>query len=84
MTLEINPYYFQGPPTTPRILVKFLEHDKAVQALLEGDVDILDWETIGVQDVNEQFLQAMDAGKVKLITLSSPVWEHISFGLFLP
>ncbi len=32
MMLEANPYYFNGSPTTPRIEIKFLEHDRVIRA----------------------------------------------------
>ncbi len=85
LTLEANPYYFQGPPATPRIVIKFLEHDRVIRALVAGEVDVVDWETIGPEDVEEfQLLQAQEAGKVRVIARPSATWEHLEFLLTLP
>jgi hypothetical protein len=85
MVLEANPYYFNGSPTTPRIVIRFLEHNRVIRALLAGEVDLVDWETLTPNDVDEfQLMPAQAAGKVRLIVLTSSAWEHLDFALFLP
>lgn len=82
MTLEANPHYFAGPPATARIEIRFLEHDRALRALLAGEVDVLDWETIGPQDVETFGLaQAQQEGWVRLVTLPANTWELLAFAL---
>jgi ABC-type transport system substrate-binding protein len=82
--LEANPYYFQGPPATPNIVIRFLEHDDVIRDLLAGEVDVVDWETIGPQDIDDfQMMQAQTEGKVRLVLLPSSTWEHLDFALFL-
>ena len=82
ITLEANPFYFDSPATTPKIIVRFLEHPQAFAALLNGELDILDWETIGTQDIEDfQLAQAQDEGKVRLIIQPALFWEQISFKL---
>jgi ABC-type transport system substrate-binding protein len=82
--LEANPYYFAEPPATPHIAIRFLEHNRVLSALLTGEVDVLDWETIGQDDVEDfQLVQAQAAGKVRLIALPSSTWEQLDFALTL-
>ncbi len=82
IALEANPFYFDGPVATPRILVRFLEHPRAISALVDGDVDILDVETIGPPDVEDFHLaQAHEEGKITLVLIPSPIWEQITFRL---
>jgi ABC-type oligopeptide transport system substrate-binding subunit len=82
MSLEANPYYFAGPPATPRIQVRFLEHSLALRAFAEGEVDILDWETISPEDVETFALaQAQQEGRVRLVTLPAAAWELLAFSL---
>lgn len=82
MEFEANPYYFQGPPATPTIIVRFLEHDQAIRALIEGQVDVLDLETLAADDVEKfQLMQADRSARV--IALPSLIWEHLDFALFL-
>lgn len=85
MLLEANPHYFAGPPATPRIEIRFLEHEQALRALAAGEVDLLDWETIGPQDVEAfQLVQAQQEGRVRLVRRPSNTWELLSFKLRLP
>ena len=52
--------------------------------LLAGEVDLVDWETLTPNDVDEfQLVQAQAAGNVRLIVLPSSTWEHLDFALFL-
>lgn len=82
--LDANPHYFRGAPLTPHIVIKFMEHDQALRSLLDGEVDVLDWETIGPQDIEDyQMMQAQAEGKVRLVLLPSATWEHVDFALFL-
>jgi ABC-type transport system substrate-binding protein len=84
IVLEANPHYFRGTPATPNIIVKFLRRDQIFDALLAGEVDILDWETIGPQDIEDfQLIQTQEEGKVRLIILHSATWEHLDFALFV-
>ncbi len=83
IVLEANPYYFRGTPATPHIIIRFLEHEQVIQALLAGEVDILDWETISTQDIEDfQLMQAQTEGKVRIVLLPSSTWEHLDFALF--
>jgi peptide/nickel transport system substrate-binding protein len=82
MVVEANPFYFLGPPNTPRIVVKFLEHDRVIRALLTGEVDVVDWETLGPDDVEDfELMEAQKAGQVRLVVLPSSTWEHLDFAL---
>jgi ABC-type transport system substrate-binding protein len=82
MVLEANPHYFQGAPATPRIVIKFLEHNRIIPALLAGEVDVVDWESIVPNDVDEfQLMQAQADGKVRLVALPSSTWELLTFAL---
>lgn len=84
LTLTANPHYFQGPPATPRIVVRFLEHDRVIRALIAGEVDVVDWETLGPDDVGAfQLTQAQAAGQVRLVLAPASAWEQLDFALFL-
>ncbi|MGQ0603033.1 MAG: ABC transporter substrate-binding protein [Anaerolineales bacterium] len=84
MVLEANPHYFAGPPATPNIIVKFLEHEAVIDALLASEVDVLDAETLLSNDLLDfSLMQAQTDGKIRLITPPSQTWEHLDFALFL-
>lgn len=85
ITLEANPFYFEGPVATPHILVKFIEHEQAITALLSGNIDILDCETLSLPDVDDfQMDKAQAAGKIRLIVRPSSRWEQLTFAIPLP
>lgn len=82
MILEANPYYFGGPVTTSSIMIRFLEHDQAIAALLNGEIDVLDWETIGPNDVDDFHLaKAHDERQIRLVLDPSSLWEQVTFNL---
>ena len=84
IVLEANPHYYLGSPATPHITVRFLEHHQVIRALLAGEVDILDWETISTQDIEDfQLMQVQSEGKVSVVVLPSSTWEHLDFALFV-
>ncbi|MDW8325227.1 MAG: ABC transporter substrate-binding protein [Anaerolineales bacterium] len=83
MRLEANPHYFAGPVATPSIVVRFMEHEAVINALLAGEVDVLDSETLVGEDLlNFPLKEAQAAGKIRLVTPPSPTWEHLDFALF--
>jgi ABC-type transport system substrate-binding protein len=83
IVLEANPYYFRGAPATAHIIVKFLEHDAVMRALLAGEVDVVDWETIGAPDIDAyDLIQAQADGKIRLVLTPSSTWEHVDFALY--
>ncbi|MCS6911221.1 MAG: hypothetical protein NZM11_11755, partial [Anaerolineales bacterium] len=75
--------YFAGPVATPSIVVRFMEHEAVINALLAGEVDVLDSETLVGEDLlNFPLKEAQAAGKIRLVTPPSPTWEHLDFALF--
>jgi ABC-type transport system substrate-binding protein len=84
MVFEPNPHYFQGPPLTPNIVVRFVETPgQAVQLLLAGEVDVLDPETLRTPEDMALLIQAQAEGKpVRVITPPAQTWEHLDFALF--
>lgn len=83
MVLTANPFYYQGPPATPNIVVRFLwPTEQAIAALAAGEVDVLDAETITAEHA-PQLLEAQAAGKVRVYLMPSSTWEHIDFALFV-
>lgn len=83
MVLEANPFYYQGPPATPRIVVRFVERNKAVLALIAGEVDVLGWDTIGPEEA-ERLLAAQTAGQARVYLTPSNTHEQVDFALFVP
>lgn len=84
LVLEANPYYSAGPVATPNIVVRFIAApEQAAQLLLAGEVDVLDIETLRTPENLTRLLAAQRAGRpVRVITLPSPIWEHLDFALF--
>jgi ABC-type transport system substrate-binding protein len=83
MVFAANPYYYQGQPATPNIVVRFIYPDNwAIAALVSGEVDILDAETLTAEHA-PQLLEAQAAGKVRVYLIPVGTWEHIDFALFV-
>jgi ABC-type transport system substrate-binding protein len=81
MVLERNPEYAGPAPATPRILIRFLPHDAVIHALLKGQVDVLDWESLTPRDVVQFGLdRAAAAGTIRLLTRPAAMWEVVRFG----
>jgi ABC-type transport system substrate-binding protein len=78
---EANPYWVNGAPKTPNIVISFITPENAEAQLLGGQVDILDGTTL--VGVTETLKAAADAGKIKLLVNPSATWEHIDMNLFL-
>jgi ABC-type transport system substrate-binding protein len=81
MVFTANPYYYQGPPATPHLVVRFLETGPALAALAAGQVDVLDWETLRPEHA-PQLLEAQAAGQVRVFLTPSNAWELVDFALF--
>lgn len=80
MVLEANPDYTGPAPATPRIVVRFLSHDTAITALLKGQVDILDLETLTPGDVPRFGLdRAAATGVIRLLARPAAMWEVVRF-----
>jgi ABC-type transport system substrate-binding protein len=83
MLLTANRYYVLGTPATPTIIIRFLPQEDTAQALLRGEVDILDMDSLLPQQI-ETLLPASAEGKVR-IYYSPPVYfEQIDFALSRP
>lgn len=84
LVLLANPHYFAGPVLTPRIEVRFLETpEQAVAALLAGEVEVLDTETLRTGAQAALVAAAARAGAaVRLVVSPSLIWEHVDFALW--
>ncbi len=83
MVFAANPFYYQGLPATPNIVVRFLNTpEQAIAALAAGEVHILDPETIGMAQA-AQLMEVQAAGKARVYFAPSNTWEHIDFALFV-
>ncbi len=76
ITLAANLHYFQGPPATPNIIVKFVNLPLA--ALRDGEVDVLGLDTVFPVDA-EALLQLQAEGKARVFFTPSTTYEHIDF-----
>ncbi len=80
MVLTANEHYALGAPATPRIVIEFLEHARALRGLLAGQVDILDLETLSPDDVETYGLRQAEAeGRIRLIARPSAIVEEVEF-----
>ncbi|MBL8045168.1 MAG: hypothetical protein JNL09_01435 [Anaerolineales bacterium] len=84
MTFEANPYYFAGPPATPRLEIRIREANLLPAALVNGEVDVIGLDSTFPTDPTFQTLiEAQAQGLVRVISTPADTWEHIDFALFL-
>ena len=84
MTFEANENYYGTAPKIKKIVIQFYaDTNAAVAALLTGDVDVLGTETLGAGAEVQTVVDAAAKGKVQVVTLASPTWEHMDFNLFV-
>jgi peptide/nickel transport system substrate-binding protein len=88
--LNRNPLYFraaEGLPGFDFLILRFIpDQDQAINALQEGDCDILD-----ARDYFEYGRQALSgdgsigslikAGKIAMVNVEDTAWEHLDFGI---
>jgi len=80
IVLEANLQYSGPAPATSHIIIRFLPHDTVIQALLKGQVDILDWESLTPADVAQFGLdRAADTGTIRLLARPAAMWETVRF-----
>jgi ABC-type transport system substrate-binding protein len=75
-----NPYYYQGIPSTPKIILRFLPQEQAMKALLNGEVDLVDSDSLPVNQMDTLMKTKAD-GKINLYLISSIYYEVIDFSL---
>ena len=84
MTFEANENYYGTAPKIKKIVIQFYaDTNAAVAALLTGNVDVLGTETLGAGAEVQTVVDAAAKGKVQVVTLASPTWEHIDFNMFV-
>lgn len=84
MTFAANPYYFAGPPATPRLEVRIIESNLAPAALISGQLDVVGWDSLLPTELNLQpLLETEKQGLVRVLTTPVDTWEHVDFALFL-
>jgi ABC-type transport system substrate-binding protein len=84
MTFEANENYYGTAPKIKKIVIQFYaDTNAAVAALLTGDVDVLGTETLGAGAEVQTVVDAAAKGKVQVVTIASPTWEHMDFNLFV-
>ncbi|MCS6888832.1 ABC transporter substrate-binding protein [Chloroflexus sp.] len=78
MTFVANPYHTPAPKT-PRLVIRFLpSSDAALDALLNGEIDVLPWFTYFP---DQRLADAAAAGQINAAWPPSPTWEHIDMNL---
>jgi peptide/nickel transport system substrate-binding protein len=75
ITIEANPEYWGTPPATDRITFRFLAADAHLQALENGDLNVI--EPQATVDTLPQLEQLGDAVEVQ--TGAELTWEHLDF-----
>lgn len=83
MTFTANPYYSAGPPATPNLIVRFVEQAQTLVALRSGEIDVLGWDSI-LLDQAEELLKTQEDGVVRVFISPSNTYEHIDFSLYTP
>ena len=84
MTFEANENYYGNAPKIKKIVIQFYaDTNAAVAALLTGNVDVLGTETLGAGAEVQTVVDAAAKGKVQVVTLASPTWEHMDFNVFV-
>jgi ABC-type transport system substrate-binding protein len=87
MVFAANPHYYQGPPATPNIVVRFVwyKNPKWVAELLTaGEIDVVGWDTLFPDEqMLLPLLEAQAAGQARVYLMPSGTWEHIDFALFV-
>ncbi|WP_370741055.1 ABC transporter family substrate-binding protein [Cellulomonas telluris] len=75
ITLEANPNYWGTPPATDRITIRFLAADAHLQALANGDLNVI--EPQATVDTISQLEGLGD--QVEVQTGQSLTWEHLDY-----
>lgn len=75
LTLVANENYYGDPPATDTIVIRFIPQDQQVQALANGEVDII------APQVNVDLVASLEAlgDQVTMITGDEMTWEHLDF-----
>lgn len=75
---EANPYYYQGAPGIPNVVVAFIEDtNQAVAQLLNGSIDVLGAQELAGGSEVQVVLDAAEAGTIQAEVIASPTWEHV-------
>lgn len=85
ITFKKNPAYFraaEGLPKFDHLVYRFLGNpaDSAKLALVSGECDIVD-QNPGFQPELESLINNQTNGKLKLLVMQGPEWEHLDFGI---
>ncbi len=84
ITLQENPNYFrsdEGLPLLDALTFRFVENpEAAVQALLDGECDILD-PTIDLSAQAARLVELQSAGEIQLAFAGGSSWQHLDFGI---
>lgn len=75
-----NPYYYKGSPATPRIIVRFLAPEQAIEALRRGEVDVVDEDTLPPDTIGD-LVKAQADLRVRFHFVPSPSAEFLAFVL---
>ncbi|SEF17663.1 ABC transporter family substrate-binding protein [Jiangella alba] len=75
LTLVANENYYGDPPATDTIVIRFIQQDQQVQALANGEVDVI------APQVSVDLVQALEGlgDQVTMITGDEMTWEHLDF-----
>ncbi len=80
IVFKANPYFYQGLPVTPNIIIRFLVQDEMANALVSGQVDMED-AISATGDEMGLLLLAQTKGDIRLYLVPSVTYECIDFAL---
>ncbi|MDI6768113.1 MAG: ABC transporter substrate-binding protein [Anaerolineales bacterium] len=76
-----NPFYYQGPPATSTIVIRFIPQNETANHFLRGEVDVLCSDSLMPEHI-EMLLPMQEAGTALLYFYPSPIYEYLAFHLW--
>lgn len=86
IVLGANPYYWRGADTLRIKTIVFLFYagpTEATDQFLNGAVDVLGPDAIGIGREVEDIMSAAQAGAVQAWVIPTSVWEHVDLNLYV-
>jgi ABC-type transport system substrate-binding protein len=83
LVFEANPTYYAGPPKMKRVVIELAESKNLLGGLLEGKIDFIGWDSLSLDQVEDDYQQATAEGRVRMGAVAGRTWEHIDLNLFV-
>jgi peptide/nickel transport system substrate-binding protein len=84
ITMVRNEHYFGSPPAAKNLTITFLPNVDVLHAnLLNGNLDVIATDRPQVEQL-ATFDQDQKDGRLRVVYVPNPIWEHIDFNLDVP